>query len=105
MSESNQNTPDPGEDNRGTENNTGNQTKNDNNKNNTTYNPHNKGGGKTRKQYNEHQSLQYEGKNPEIGGILALRNENFSKKVPFSVFQQQLKNHILTEFDYDLSYS
>ena len=73
MSESNQNTPDTGEDNGGTENNTGNQTKNDNNKNNTTYNPHNKGGGKTRKQYNEHQSLQYEGKNPEIGGILALR--------------------------------
>ena len=69
------------------------------NKNKSNYNTNNKGG-KIRKHHNEHESLQYEGSNPKIGGILALRNENFSKKVPFSVFQQKLKNHILTEFDY-----
>jgi hypothetical protein len=59
-----------------------------------------KSGNKNQRQYNEHQSTQYEGSNPEIGGVLVLCNETFSKKVPFSVFQQKLKNHILTEFDY-----
>ena len=100
MSEANQNTPGPEEGNGGTNNNKNDQDNNNDNKTTNNYNTHNKGGGKTRKQHNEHQSLQYEGKTPEIGGILALRNENFSKKVPFSVFQQKLKNHILTEFDY-----
>ena len=46
------------------------------NKNKPNYNTNNKGG-KIRKHHNEHESLQYEGSNPKIGGILALRNENF----------------------------
>jgi hypothetical protein len=85
-----------------TEGGTGNETNPDqeNNKNKTNYNPNNKGGRLRKQQHNERETTQYEGSNPTIGGILALRNENFSKKVSFSVFQQKLKNHILTEFDY-----
>ena len=75
---------------------------NNDNNNKQKFNNKQKHNQKQQRQYNEQQSTQYEGSNPEIGGILALRNENFSKKVPFSVFQQKLKNHILTEFDYEL---
>jgi hypothetical protein len=99
MGETNTDTPEAGDHSNTNKQENNNKIDKNNNKNNATYNTHNKGG-KTHKTFTEHQSLQYEGKTPEIGGILALRNENFSKKVPFSVFQQKLKNHILTEFDY-----
>jgi hypothetical protein len=58
---------------------------NENNNKEKSYNKQ-KQGNKNQRQYNEHQSTQYEGSNPEIGGVLALRNETFSKKVPFFSF-------------------
>ena len=77
MSESKQGTtPEAAEGSGGNENSPGQES----NKNKSNYNTNNKGG-KIRKHHNEHESLQYEGSNPKIGGILALRNENFSKKV------------------------
>ena len=88
MSESKTNTPDVGDTNTPSNDNAD-QNKSNNNKNTTTYNPHNKGS-KTHRTYNEHQSLQYEGKTPDIGGVLALRNENFSKKVPLTTTESSV---------------
>ena len=50
-----------------------------------------------------HSSLQnigFKGANKEIGVIVALRNERFTHKVLFSSFINQMKNHMLTNFDY-----
>ena len=40
----------------------------------------------------------YSGKNKDIGVILALQTERYSKKVVFSVFIEKLKNYVLTNF-------
>ena len=41
----------------------------------------------------------YQGKNPSIRVILALKSKRFNKKVVFSTFIDKLKNYILTNFD------
>jgi hypothetical protein len=103
MSDTNQNTPSLVGPSESMEMNTDKNNNNDNkdNKNDGNNNQYNKTGGRSWKQYNEQQSLHYEGKNADISGILALRNVKFnSKKVPSSVFQQRLKYFILIKFDY-----
>ena len=44
-------------------------------------------------------SYDYSGENKDIGVILAMRTERYSKKVVFSIFIERLKNHVLTSFD------
>ena len=44
------------------------------------------------------QGYDYQGEKPEIGVILALKNERFSNKVVFSSFVDKMKNHVLTHF-------
>ena len=41
----------------------------------------------------------YAGENKDIGVILAMRTERYSKKVVFSIFIERLKTHALTSFD------
>ena len=55
--------------------------------------------GDNRRSYVEHLPTDYLGKNVEVGAILALKNERFSKKVVYSVFIEKLKNYVLQKFD------
>lgn len=41
----------------------------------------------------------FEGENSSIGVVIGLKSERFNKKVVFSTFVENLKNHILTNFD------
>ena len=41
---------------------------------------------------------EFEGAAPKIGGVLALRNENVTKKVNYDAFCEKLGVHIVNEF-------
>ena len=40
----------------------------------------------------------FEGAQPSVGGILALKTERLDKKVTFEIFKEKVKTYILSEF-------
>ena len=98
MSET-QNTPNENTTGSNTVNNNGNRNANDINKE-SNYKSNGKNGNKSSLTSYNFQPYNFNGRTEEIGGILALKNERFAKKVSFSEFQEKLQTYTLTKFDY-----
>ena len=98
MSET-QNTPNENTTGSNTVNNNGNRNANDINKE-SKYKSNGKNGNKSSLTSYNFQPYNFNGRTEEIGGILALKNERFAKKVSFSEFQEKLQTYTLTKFDY-----
>ena len=59
---------------------------------------YNKNHDEKRTPYAQHKPLTYGGENDDVGVVLALRSERYSKKVVFGVFIEKMKNYVLQNF-------
>jgi hypothetical protein len=59
---------------------------------------HNSNRDEKRSPYAQHKPLTYAGENEDVGVVLALRSERYSKKVVFGVFIEKMKNYVLQNF-------